>query len=124
MGPTAGVVAVMVFNDLLMILLAFGLALMLRATLVSRLFPTTTTPHYRAGSLDLAYLGWFMLSYIVVSSRYGLYAANRGGRVAHEIRMVLQACLNAGLVLCGTLYMCHAEIISRMLVILLIMTSS
>ncbi|HLJ77086.1 MAG TPA: sugar transferase, partial [Acidobacteriaceae bacterium] len=47
-----------------------------------------------------------------------------GGRVAHEIRMVLQACLNAGLVLCGTLYMCHAEIISRMLVILLIMTSS
>ena len=123
-APSAAVAAVMVFNDLLMILLAFGLALVLRSTLAARLFPGTLPERYHLGSLELAYVGWFIVSYIVVSSLYGLYAANPGCRVAHEIRLVLQACLNAGLMLCGTLYLFHAVMISRMLVILLIVASS
>lgn len=126
-APAAAVAGVMVFNDLLMILLAFGLALVLRGTVVARFFPAAPPAHYAhypAASLDVAYLGWFIVSYIVVSSRYGLYATIPGRRVGNEIRLVLQACLNAGLMLCGALYMFHAEIISRMLVILLIVASS
>lgn len=125
MGPTAAAAAVMVINDLLMILLAFGLAVVLRGTVVARLL-TTSAGHAKFGmnSIDFAYLGWFVLSYVLVSRRYGLYAATPSGPIGHELRLVLQACLNAGLMLCGALYMFHAVIISRMLVMLLIVTSS
>lgn len=125
MGPTAAAAAVMVINDLLMILLAFGMAVVLRGTVVARLLPASAG-HAKTGmnSLDFAYLGWFVLSYILVSRRYGLYGATPSGPIGHEVRLVMQACLNAGLMLCGALYMFHAVIISRMLVMLLIVTSS
>ena len=124
MGPGAAAAAVMITNDLLMILLAFGLALVLRGPVVTRLGPILGFGHLGATSLDLVYLGWFALSYVVVGRRYGLYSATPGTSTGHEVRLVLQACLNAGLMLCGALYMFHAVVISRMLVLMLVVTSS
>lgn len=123
-GPGAAAAAVMVINDVLMILLAFGVALVLRGPVVTRLLPYLGFGRVGATSLDLGYLGWFVLSYVVVARRYGLYSATPGATTGHEIRLVLQACLNAGLLLCGTLYMFHAVVISRMLVVMLVVTAS
>src|SRR6185437_2254098 len=70
------------------------------------------------------YLAWFMLVYVLVARRYGLY-----GRIlktssgAHELRMTAQACMTAGLLLCGMLYMAHNVAVSRALVILLTLTA-
>ena len=124
MGPAAAAAAVMIVNDLLMILLAFGLALVLRGPVVARLMPFLGFGHVGATSLDMVYLGWFALSYVIVGRRYGLYGPSPGTSTGHEVRLVLQACLNAGLMLCGALYMFHAVVISRMLVLMLIVTSS
>ncbi len=74
--------------------------------------------------LDLFYLGWFLLAYVLVARRYGLYAAVPTGTGTHELRLVLQACLNAGLLLCGALFMFHGIAISRILVLLLVVTAS
>ncbi|MGB6134829.1 MAG: sugar transferase [Acidobacteriaceae bacterium] len=117
--------ALIITNDVLMILGAFCLALLLRLELAERL---TTLVNGR-GSLwatpsDVFYLGWFILAYILVARRYGLYSAVPVNSGIHELRLVIQGCLNAGLLLCGMLYMFHAVEISRILVILLVMTSS
>jgi len=116
---------VMVVNDLLVILLAFGVALVLRTVVVARLIPELgRKPTVWVAPVDLVYLGWFALAYVVVSRRYGLYAGAPKGAMSHEVRLVIQGCLTAGLLLCGALYMFHAEEISRFLVVILVGTSS
>jgi len=113
------------FNDVLAILVAFGLAVLLRM-LVTRwdLVPGAGLKTVPNTPLDLFYLGWFLLAYILVARRYGLYATIPTGTGTHELRLVLQGCLNAGLLLCGALFMFHGIAISRLLVILLVMTAS
>lgn len=124
-GPATVASVVMMANDVLMILLAFGMALALRMLVVSRIAPTIgKTANYWATPIDLFYLGWFALAFILVSRRYGLYAAVPTGTGTHELRLVLQGCLNAGLLLCGALYMFRAVEISRILVMLLVCTAS
>jgi exopolysaccharide biosynthesis polyprenyl glycosylphosphotransferase len=71
----------------------------------------------------VVYLGWFVLAYVLVTKRYGLYAPVPVGAMMHEVRLVVQGCLNAGLLLCGALYIFHAEEVSRVLVVLLVLTS-
>jgi exopolysaccharide biosynthesis polyprenyl glycosylphosphotransferase len=117
--------AVMMANDVLMILLAFGMALALRMVVVSRIAPRLGAgADYWATPIDLFYLGWFVLAYVLVSRRYGLYGPLPTGSGTHEMRLILQGCLNAGLLLCGALYMFHGVEISRILVMLLIFTAS
>ena len=113
--------AVMVANDALMILLAFGLALALRTVVIARFAPAAMVrAGYWPSAMDLFYLGWFSLAYVLVARRYGLYAPVPGAAGVHELRMVIQAGLNAGLLLCGALYMFHAIAISRVLIMLLV----
>jgi exopolysaccharide biosynthesis polyprenyl glycosylphosphotransferase len=123
-GPATATAAVMALNDLLMILLAFAAALVLRTVVVFRLHPMPDKqPIYWVHPIELAYLGWFVLAFILVARRYGLYAPIAGSTAAHEMRLVLQGCLNAGLLLCGTLYLLRAVEISRILVMLLVVSS-
>jgi len=124
-GPSSVASAVVMFNDVLAILVAFGLAVLLRM-LVTRwdLVPGAGLKTVPNTPLDLFYLGWFLLAYILVARRYGLYATIPTGTGTHELRLVLQGCLNAGLLLCGALFMFHGIAISRLLVILLVMTAS
>jgi exopolysaccharide biosynthesis polyprenyl glycosylphosphotransferase len=113
--------AMMMANDLLMILLAFGVAVAVRSLVFPRLASSITTPFDPwPTAIDIASLAWFSLAYILAARRYGLYAPVPASAGAHELRLVIQGCLNAGLLLCGVLYMFHAIAISRILIMLLI----
>jgi exopolysaccharide biosynthesis polyprenyl glycosylphosphotransferase len=57
---------------------------------------------------------------VIIARRYGLYSPVPGAVGAHELRLVIQGCLTAGLLLCGVLYMAHAVAISRILIMLLV----
>ena len=117
--------AVMMFTDVLMILLAFGVALALRLIVVARVVPMVAAePTYWPSPVDMFYLGWFALAYVLVARRYGLYAPVPGPAGTHEMRLVIQGSLNAGLLLCGALYMFHAVAISRILIMLLVATAT
>lgn len=124
-GHATATAAVMALNDLLMIMLAFATALVLRSMVVYRFYPALGKAQtYWAHPVELAYLGWFVLAFIFVAHRYGLYAPIGGGTAAHEIRVVVQTCLNAGLLLCGTLYLFRAVEVSRILVMLLVISAA
>jgi exopolysaccharide biosynthesis polyprenyl glycosylphosphotransferase len=125
-GPATVASAVMMATDVVMILLAFGLALALRVAVVAKIGTTVGagTTHYWPATIDFFFLGWFMLAYVLVARRYGLYATVPTGSGTHELRLVIQGCMNAGLLLCGALYMFHAESISRILVMFLVGTAT
>jgi exopolysaccharide biosynthesis polyprenyl glycosylphosphotransferase len=116
---------VMALNDLLMIVLAFAAALVLRTMVVFRIHPVLgKAPAYWAIPVEIAYLGWFALAFVLVARRYGLYAPIAGSTAGRELRLVVQACLNAGLLLGGALYLFRAVEISRILVMLLVASSA
>lgn len=123
-GPSTIASAMVMVNDVVAILVAFGISVLLRM-LITRwslihgagLRTVPNTP------LDLFYLGWFLLAYVLVARRYGLYATVPTGTGMHELRLVLQGCMNAGLLLCGALFMFHGVAISRILVLLLVITA-
>ena len=66
----------------------------------------------------LAFVAWFGVLLIVIARSYGLYEPilNRSG--LHEQRLAVQASLTSGLLLCGTLYLARAEMVSRIVVVL------
>lgn len=118
--------AVMVAGDGVVILVAFGAALLLRLGLSVRHFPGLEEHLFRtwAQPADLPYLIWFMAAYVLVARRYGLYTPVPSTSGYDDLRLVLQACLTAGLLLCGALYVFHGIEVSRILVLLLVVTAS
>ena len=66
----------------------------------------------------LVFIAWFGVLLIVIARSYGLYdpILNRSG--LHEQRLTVQAALTSGLLLCGTLYLARAEMVSRIVVVL------
>jgi len=123
-GPSVITSLLMMLNDSLAILLAFGAALILRAILFDKIAHFPILPHdVNSTPFGLVYLAWFVLAFILVARRYGLYSAVPLSTGIHEIRLTVQACLNAGLLLCGGLYMTGNLSISRALVLLLILTT-
>lgn len=66
------------------------------------------------------YLGWFALCLVFFSRSYKIYApvSHRSG--LHEQRMTVQACLIAGMLLCGALYLSRGEVVSRVVILLTI----
>ncbi|MGB7189694.1 MAG: hypothetical protein WBD10_06125, partial [Acidobacteriaceae bacterium] len=115
----------MVLNDILAILLALGAALLLRAVFLDRVIRFRNMWQSIGGpSAGMLYLTWFVLVYVLVARRYGLYGhVLKTSSGAHELRMTAQACVTAGLLLCGVLYMAHNLAVSRALVILLILSA-
>ena len=111
----------MVLNDILAILVALGAALFLRAFLLDKVVRFRDMRLSIGGpSAGVFYLSWFVLVYVVVARRYGLYGhILKISSGAHELRMTAQACVTAGLLLCGVLYMAHYLYVSRAVVILL-----
>jgi lipopolysaccharide/colanic/teichoic acid biosynthesis glycosyltransferase len=65
-------------------------------------------------------MAWYALLLVFFTRSYGLYGPvmNRSG--LHEQRMTVQATLTAGLILCGTLYLRQAVVVSRIVVLLMI----
>jgi exopolysaccharide biosynthesis polyprenyl glycosylphosphotransferase len=65
----------------------------------------------------LIYVAWYALLLVAIARSYGLYGSilNRSG--LNEQRMVVQSSLTSGLLLCGTLYLARAEMVSRIVVV-------
>lgn len=118
--PATATSAGMVVGDVITMLVAFGVALGLRMAMAGLGIQFQT----RAGlATESVYLVWFMAAYLLIARRYGLYAPVPSVNGYHDLRMVLQGCLTAGLLLCGALYVFHGIEVSRILVLLLVMTS-
>lgn len=115
----------MVLNDVIAILVSFIVATILRDVFVDKVVRLSSIRHsFTNGPLSLLYLSWFVLVYVFVARRYGLYGQilkSAGG--AHELRLTAQACLNAGMLLCGAVYMTHDLAISRVLVLILTLSA-
>ncbi len=124
-SPALAAAALMMFNDVLVTLGAFVFAIMVHVLVVSHL------THFRglAESLspemsDSWYLLGFLLVLLFVLRRYGLYNGVPDRSGAHEQRLIVQACLTAGVLLCGWLYLMHNLEVSRLLVIVLVGTTA
>jgi exopolysaccharide biosynthesis polyprenyl glycosylphosphotransferase len=79
-----------------------------------------TLIHGRSMGILLALLCGFTFALIVTSRRLHLYTPIRLTSFLHEQRLSVQACLYSGLLLTGTLYLIHAEDISRSVVLITI----
>jgi len=65
----------------------------------------------------LGLLCGFIVSLLITSHRLQLYTPTRLGSALHEQRLSMQACLTAGLLLTGALYISHAAELSRAVVV-------
>jgi exopolysaccharide biosynthesis polyprenyl glycosylphosphotransferase len=65
-----------------------------------------------------AYMVWFCLCLVFFTRSYGLYGPIQHRSGLNEQRMTAQATLVSGLILCGTIYLCRGEEVSRIVVIL------
>jgi exopolysaccharide biosynthesis polyprenyl glycosylphosphotransferase len=108
--------------DLVTVAVAATLALRFKADVPSDVHATSLLPFllHSAQPRVLAYIAWYGLMVVILARSYGLYGAilNRSG--LNEQRMTVQAALIAGLLLCGTLYLARAEMVSRVVVVLLV----
>jgi exopolysaccharide biosynthesis polyprenyl glycosylphosphotransferase len=69
---------------------------------------------------QLCYLAWFIVALLVLNRHDGLYGKLQTQSILHEQRRTVQACLNAGLLLCGAMYMTHNTSIPRAVVVSLV----
>ena len=76
-----------------------------------------TLIHGRSMSILLVLLCGFTVALVMISRRLHLYTPIRLTSFLHEQRLSVQACLFSGLLLTGTLYLIHAEDISRSVVL-------
>jgi exopolysaccharide biosynthesis polyprenyl glycosylphosphotransferase len=126
-GPRSGSGA-LVSSALMMIhdVVAVLFALLVSLFLVSHTAPPSSgIRHLMSGvgistSGGLAYLAWFIVMLLVVSWHYGLYGPLQLRNTLHEQRMTAQACLTAGLLLSGGLYLTEGYHVSRSLVLFLV----
>jgi exopolysaccharide biosynthesis polyprenyl glycosylphosphotransferase len=79
----------------------------------------TLIPTRSTGTL-LGLLCFYAFSLISISRRLNLYSPNKLSNLLHEQRLSMEACLTAGLLLTGALYLVHAEDISRIIVLVTI----
>lgn len=121
LGPATAMSAAMVVGDIITLLMAFGIALALRISVAPQLGLHLRSVWARPS--DVVYLIWFAAAYLLVARRYGLYASVPAVNGYHDLRLVLQGCLTAGLLLCGALYVFHGVAVSRILVTLWVVTS-
>jgi exopolysaccharide biosynthesis polyprenyl glycosylphosphotransferase len=72
----------------------------------------------------LIYVAWFGLLLVALARSYGLYEPilNRSG--LNEQRLTVQAAFISGLLLCGTLYLTRAEMVSRIVVVLTVIITT
>jgi exopolysaccharide biosynthesis polyprenyl glycosylphosphotransferase len=77
-----------------------------------------TLIHGRSMGILLVLLCGFAVALVMTSRRLHLYTPIRLTSFLHEQRLSVQACLYSGLLLTGTLYLIHAEDISRSVVLI------
>lgn len=104
--------------DVLTVAVATLLALRLRINVPSSV-QEGTLPYVLHTSPNgmVAYIAFFALCLIFLTRSYGIYSPIQHRSGLHEQRMTMQACLIAGLLLCGALYLSRGEVVSRIVVI-------
>ncbi len=124
-SPSFAAAALMMFNDMLVTLGAFCFAVLVHFLVLRNL------PHFKGLSIggafepsDLWYLLAFLLVLVFVLKRYGLYNGVPDRSGAHEQRLIVQACLTTGVLLCGWLYLMRNAEVSRILVVVLVGTTA
>jgi exopolysaccharide biosynthesis polyprenyl glycosylphosphotransferase len=126
-GKSTRIGILWVFGDVLIVLAAVMIAV--RGWLGEGLFDADSPYHTNImfqnhPTILLGCLGWFILSLILVSKRYHLYGPMQLRNTLHEQRLTIQACLTAGLLLSGALYLVHGEVISRGVVIITVIATT
>jgi exopolysaccharide biosynthesis polyprenyl glycosylphosphotransferase len=121
------IVALSMLGDLVIVLAALMIAV--RGWLGEGLFGAdspyrTNVMFHSHPTILLGCLAWFMLSLVLVSKRYHLYGPMQMRNTLHEQRLTVQACVTAGLLLSGALYLVRGEVISRGVVILTVVTTT
>jgi exopolysaccharide biosynthesis polyprenyl glycosylphosphotransferase len=108
--------------DLLTIAIAALIALGFRAQVPSEVHPFSLLPFllHSTSPIGLAYFAWYGFLVVILARSYGLYGPILSRSGLNEQRMTVQSALVAGLLLCGTLYLGRAEMVSRVVVILLV----
>jgi exopolysaccharide biosynthesis polyprenyl glycosylphosphotransferase len=77
-----------------------------------------TLVHGRPMGILLGLVCFFAIALLMISKRMNLYMPARLNNALHEQRLSMQACLTSGLLLTGTLYLLHAEDVSRIIVLM------
>jgi exopolysaccharide biosynthesis polyprenyl glycosylphosphotransferase len=112
--------------DLLTVAIAAVLALSFRTSVPDYVHFSSVMPYllHTAPREGFAYILLYGVMVVVLARSYGLYGSilNRSG--LNEQRMTIQSALIAGLLLCGALYLARAEMVSRLVVLLLIAFSA
>ena len=113
---------IMATIDLLTVMVAAMVALCFRVTLPSSVHGTSLLrfTFHSTPPIFLVYVAWFALLLILIARSYGLYGFVHIRSGLHEQRMAVQSVLNSGLLLCGTLYLTRAEMVSRIVVVLMV----
>lgn len=124
-GVSRATSALRVLQDVFLIAISTALAFVIRIVLLHEFRDSWGVGFgvAGAGSTFLCF-GWFTVCYTLVARRYGLYAAVPLRNGAHETRLIVQASLTAALFLCGGLYLVHDAMASRLLVLLLFLTTA
>ena len=112
--------------DLLTVLVAALIALRFRVDVPSGVEATSALPFliHSAQWVTWSYIAWFGFLLVILARSYGLYGPILSRNGLNEQRLTVQASLTAGLLLCGTLYLRRAEMVSREVVILLVVFST
>jgi exopolysaccharide biosynthesis polyprenyl glycosylphosphotransferase len=110
-------------GDVIIVIVAFALALEIKLRFFDKA-GTFRSLHSSAVSLYLGFFAWFLCCLLLVSEHYDLYNPVLAPGGLRELRVTVQASLNAGLLLCGGLYMARLELASRTVVVLLVGTTT
>jgi exopolysaccharide biosynthesis polyprenyl glycosylphosphotransferase len=112
--------------DLMTAAVACVIALRFRASVPSEIHPTSVLVYivHSAPRILLAYVAWYGFLLVSFSRSYGLYGPIQSHSGLHEQRMTIQTTLTSGLLLCGTLYLMHAEEVSRIVVVLMVLLTT
>ena len=106
--------------DLMTVAVATMFALRFRIGVPSDLHSASWQVYWHAQRIMVVYVAWFGLLLVVLARSYGLYGPILSRNGLNEQRLTVQAALTAGLLLCGTLYLRRAEMISREVVLLVV----
>ena len=112
----------MAMVDTLTVGVAGLIALRVRGQVPTGVGAVDSLPHviHDAPAALAIYLGWFAICLVFLTRSYGNYAPVQHRSGWHELRMTVQACLTAGLLLCGSLYLSRGEVISRVVIMVTI----